>query len=240
MNDSAPLLQIEHVAKRYGERADAPFVLRDVSLTVYGGESLSIVGPSGCGKSTLLNIIGALDAPTTGRVTLRGNDLSRLSETQLSSVRNHEIGFIFQSHHLLPQCTLMENVLIPTLINSSAAEGATARAERLLERVGLTEHAHKRPGSLSGGQRQRGAVVRALINQPALLLADEPTGQLDRSSATNLIDLLMELNSEEGVALIVVTHDMGAARRMARTYELLDGRLSDASRSAAATTGVRS
>jgi lipoprotein-releasing system ATP-binding protein len=199
--------------------------LRDVSLEIGRGESVAIVGPSGSGKSTLLNIMGTLDRPSSGQVLLDGRELNQLDDIQLAAVRNREIGFIFQSHHLLPQCTVLENVLVPTLANKDAAlrNGALERAKRLLEKVGLGARLTHRPGQLSGGERQRVAVVRALINQPKLLLADEPTGALDRASAQNLADLLVQLNREEGVTLIVVTHALDLAKRMGRLLELRDG-----------------
>jgi ABC-type lipoprotein export system ATPase subunit len=229
MSPSAPLLKLEQVTKNYvaAEGAAPLVVLRELSFTIPGGESVAIVGPSGCGKSTLLNIIGTLDHPTTGKVWLDGRDVSQLDEAGLALVRNGQIGFIFQSHHLLPQCTVLENVLVPTIAHkqANARDGARARAEKLLKRVGLGERLHHRPGQLSGGERQRVAVVRALINQPKLLLADEPTGALDRASAHGLAQLLVELNREEGVTLIVVTHAPDLARQMGRVLELRDGQL---------------
>jgi len=228
MPDEPALLEVANVAMRYEapEGAEGPLVLNDVSLRVAPGESVAVVGPSGSGKSTLLNIIGALDRPTFGRVLLDGRDLSQLSEWELATIRNREIGFIFQLHHLLPQCTVLENVLVPTLAGGGPpGQDLEERARRLLERVGLAERMTYRPGQLSGGERQRVAVVRALINRPKLLLADEPTGSLDRASAENLAQLLVELNREEGVALIVVTHALNLAARMARVFELRDGRL---------------
>jgi ABC-type lipoprotein export system ATPase subunit len=202
-------------------------VLRDLSLDIAAGESVAIIGPSGSGKSKLLNIIGTLDQPTSGHVWLDGQDLSRLDESQLAAIRNRQIGFIFQSHHLMPQCSVIENVLVPTIADkkSRGRGGAPERAEKLLKRVGLGERLHHRPGQLSGGERQRVAVVRALINQPKLLLADEPTGALDRASAQGLAQLLVELNREEGVTLIVVTHALDLARQMGRIVELRDGQL---------------
>jgi len=243
---AAPLLQLTEVTKRYaapqaGSGADGLAVLAGVTFDVARGESLAIVGPSGSGKSTLLQIIGTLDRPTNGRVLLDGQDLNQLDDSKLAAVRNQQIGFVFQSHYLLPQCTVIENVLVPTLANPSsglkatlsssegvrgrAAESVEARATRLLKRVGLAERLHHRPGQLSGGERQRVAVVRALINQPQLLLADEPTGALDHASATALGQLLVELNQEEGVTLIVVTHAMELAKRMGRVMKLEDGKL---------------
>jgi ABC-type lipoprotein export system ATPase subunit len=202
-------------------------VLRGVSLEVCHGESLAIVGPSGSGKSTLLQIIGTLDRPSSGDVRLEGQDLSALDERALAEVRNRHIGFVFQFHYLLPQCTVLENVLVPTLAsgNSRNRDTAEQRTRSLLERVGLSERFNHRPGQLSGGERQRVAVVRALINQPKLLLADEPTGALDRNSADELSRLLVELNREQQITLIVVTHAVDLARRMARVLELRDGLL---------------
>jgi len=221
------LLKISNVAQRYDSGAGPIEVLKGVSLEVARGESLAIIGPSGSGKSTLLNIIGTLDRPTAGEVVLDGQDLDRLNDLQLAEVRNRRIGFIFQAHHLLPQCTVLENVLVPTLASGSRAarNGAPERAERLLKRVGLGERTTHRPGQLSGGERQRVAVVRALINQPQLLLADEPTGALDRASAGQLAQLLLELNREEGVTLIVVTHALDLAQKMGRIFELKNGAL---------------
>ncbi len=221
------MLELVNVAKTYespgsSERLD---VLKDISLDLKWGESIAVVGPSGSGKSTLLNIIGALDKPSAGKVLLEGRDLADLDETELAGIRNHRIGFVFQSHHLLSQCTVLENVLVPTLA-SDTKESAKERQERalqLLESVGIQDHLRHRPAELSGGQRQRVAVVRALINMPALLLADEPTGSLDRQATDNIIELLVELNLKHRLALIVVTHSMRLAERMGRVFQLSDG-----------------
>jgi len=229
MLPSPPLLKLEKVSKTYRatEGASSVTVLREVDLELAGGDSVAIIGPSGSGKSTLLNILGTLEHPTGGRVWLAGQDLSRLEEAQLAAIRNRQIGFIFQAHHLLPQCTVLENVLVPTLAErkSKARDGAVERAETLLQRVGLGQRLHHRPGQLSGGECQRVAVVRALINQPKLLLADEPTGALDRASAQGLSRLLVDLNREEHVTLVVVTHALDLARQMDRLLELRDGQL---------------
>jgi ABC-type lipoprotein export system ATPase subunit len=226
---NAPLLKLEHVSKNYrAAEGSAPVqVLRDVSLEVAPGESLSIIGPSGSGKSTLLNIIGTLDHADSGKVWLGDNELSAQNEQALATIRNRKIGFIFQAHHLLPHCTVWENVLVPTLAekHSATTNGAEERADRLLKRVGLDARRDHRPGQLSGGERQRVAVVRALINQPQLLLADEPTGALDRASADELARLLTELNREENVTLIVVTHALDLARQMGRVFEIQNGEL---------------
>ena len=222
------LLELLNVAKRYdmpNGTTEVPYVLKDVTLQVDSGESVAITGPSGSGKSTLLNIVGALDRPTDGRVLLDGKELSQLKDDELATIRNRQIGFVFQLHHLLPQYTVLENVLVPTLADASRSTGddAESRAHRLLERVGLKARLSYRPGQLSGGERQRVAVVRALINDPGLLLADEPTGSLDRAAADNLAQLLVELNQEEGTTLIMVTHSLDLAVRMARVLELKDG-----------------
>src|SRR5580765_6241894 len=249
----ALLLQLKDVTKRHTASGGAAgvSVLAGITLDLALGETLAIVGPSGSGKSTLLQIIGTLDRPTSGEVLLEGKNLAALDDLQLAAVRNRQIGFVFQSHYLLPQCTVIENVLVPTLARSSrreeahikseiqnpkskineslltsaATESSETRAARLLRRVGLGERLNHRPGQLSGGERQRVAVVRALINQPQLLLADEPTGALDHTSATALGHLLVELNREEGVTLIVVTHALELAKRMGRVLELVDGKL---------------
>ncbi len=228
MAEDAVLLEAEHVAKRYGPpESGAPMVLKDVELTVREGESVAVVGVSGTGKSTLLNILGALDRSTDGTVRLEGRDLADLDDQALARLRNRAIGFVFQLHHLLPQCTALENVLVPTLAGGGgASEETEARARQLLDRVGLGDHLDHRPGRLSGGQRQRVAVARALINRPRLVLADEPTGSLDRETADRLADLLVELNRDEGVAMVVVTHAPDLASRMGRVLRLEDGRLS--------------
>lgn len=229
MSDNAPMVRLVEVSKSYEGLGGAASVsiLKGVSLDIAKGESLAIVGPSGSGKSTLLNIIGTLDRPTSGQITLDGQDLTKLDEVHLATVRNLQIGFIFQAHHLLPQCSVLENVLIPTLAggDESLRLQAPERARKLLKRVGLDHRLEHRPGQLSGGERQRVAVVRALINQPKLLLADEPTGALDRASAENLGQLLVDLNKEEGVTLIVVTHASDLAHCMGKVLEIRDGRL---------------
>jgi ABC-type lipoprotein export system ATPase subunit len=222
-------LELRDVAKSYQSVLDGPpvSVLNGINLEIQAGESAAIMGPSGSGKSTLLNIIGTLDRPTHGQVLLEGQDLAQLDESDLAGVRNRRIGFIFQSHHLLPQCTVLENVLVPALVcgDASLRQSAPERARRLLQRVGLGPRANHRPGQLSGGERQRAAVVRGLINQPRLLLADEPTGSLDRAAGEELARLLVELNREEKVTLMVVTHARALAERMARRFQLVDGRL---------------
>jgi len=229
MTDNQTLLSLTGVTKTYRPAGGdvATEVLKGVDLRVEAGQAIAIVGPSGCGKSTLLNIIGTLDRPTGGKVLLDGEDLAGKDDKALAALRSRKIGFVFQLHHLLPQCTILENVLLPTLA-AGDTRPATERedaARKLLDRVGLSHRVDRRPGQLSGGEQQRAAVVRALINSPRLLLADEPTGSLDRTSAANLADLLVELNCQDGLTLITVTHAEALAERMGRQYHLRDGRL---------------
>jgi lipoprotein-releasing system ATP-binding protein len=237
MPPARPLLRLVEVIRRFDspEGAAAITVLDRISLEVQSGETVAIVGPSGSGKSTLLQLIGTLDRPTSGQVLLNGKDLATLSEAEVAAVRNRVLGFVFQAHYLLPQCTVLENVLVPTLarvdtnalgnLAAARSEPANQRATRLLRRVGLADRLGHRPGQLSGGERQRVAVVRALINEPQLLLADEPTGALDQVAAAELAQLLMELNREEKVTLVVVTHSQELAARMHRACGLKNGRL---------------
>jgi ABC-type lipoprotein export system ATPase subunit len=221
------MLELINVTKTYQSPGSAGgvCVLKDITLKVENGQSIVIIGPSGSGKSTLLNIIGALDHPTAGKVLFDGRDLAGLDEVELAKIRNQEIGFVFQLHHLLPQCTVLENVLIPTLANKSRflKKETQERAVDLLQRVGLKDHLLHRPGELSGGERQRVAVVRALINKPKLLLADEPTGSLDSDASRNIAELLVELNHSEKVTLIVVTHSQKIAEYIGQVWELSEG-----------------
>ena len=221
------IAELQNVSKAYRTAPDSPEqqVLSGLDLAIAAGETLAISGPSGCGKSTVLNLLGTLDQPDEGKVILFGNAVPYGDEAALSALRATRLGFIFQLHHLLPQCGALENVLIPTLGGPTRPDAATAleRAKRLLNRVGLGAHMDKKPAQLSGGERQRVAVVRALIRQPGLILADEPTGALDAASASQLMDLLLELNNEEGTALVLVTHDPALAARMSRRYQLTHG-----------------
>jgi len=223
------MLELIDVTKNYCEPGTPDYVpvLKSLSLSLAEGRTMAIVGPSGCGKSTLLNLIGALDTPTKGRIRFMEQDLTELNEMELARIRNREIGFIFQMHHLLPQCTVQENILIPTLAHPSAldAEKRRQRAIELIEKVGLSDCARRRPGELSGGQRQRVAVARALINHPNLLLADEPTGSLDNETAQGVMDLLLELNQAENAALVVVTHARNLARQFDTVATLRGGQL---------------
>ncbi len=223
------MLKLKNISKQYRspDGTKTSKILTEINLEVKQGESIAIVGPSGSGKSTLLNIIGTLDTPTNGQIFLDKSDLSKLNNKMLAEIRNRKIGFIFQMHHLLPQLNVLENVLIPTLANTKNSNPVESekKAKKLLNRVGLTNRISYRPGQLSGGECQRVAVVRALINSPKLLLADEPTGSLDSKSADNLSTLLLELNKEENVALIVVTHSLKLANQMGKVYELVISKL---------------
>lgn len=202
-------------------------VLKDISLQIKHGDSLAIIGPSGSGKSTLLNMMGTLDLPNSGKIFLNGTEINSLNNKQLSEIRNRKIGFVFQMHHLLVQLNLLENVLLPTLpIQDKTFRNASQkRAMELLESVGLADKIHQRPGQLSGGECQRAAVIRALINQPELVLADEPTGSLDKESASHLAEILGKLNKDFQVALVLVTHSEELAKKMDTVYELSNGQL---------------
>ena len=202
-------------------------VLRGVDFAMSAGESAAVTGPSGSGKSTLLYIIGTLDAPTSGSIQILGEDPFALATAAMAKYRNDKIGFVFQDHHLLPQCSVLDNVLIPTLAGNGAGDAETKRARELLERVGLGDRMAHVPAQLSGGERQRTAVCRALINQPALLLADEPTGNLDRETAESIGDLLLEVAREQNAMLICVTHSEELASRFPQRVHLRDGKLAD-------------
>jgi len=217
------LLKLEKVSKSYFKDRT---ILDQLELEVIAGERIAIVGPSGSGKTTLLNLIGTLDRPDSGKMVFENQDLSAYTDQKLAQFRNEKIGFVFQLHHLLPQLTLLENVLLPTLTDKKLQGKETLeRAHKLISRMGLAEVAHQKPSELSGGECQRTAVARALINRPGLILADEPTGALDQKSSGILADLLVELNKEEGVTLIVVTHSMELAKKMDRIYRLENGKL---------------
>lgn len=227
MNENTALLELSDVRMAYPsvDSGGELEVLAGVSMALGGSESVAVTGPSGSGKSTLLHIMGGLEHPTAGQVLIRGRDIAGLPEKASALLRSREIGFVFQDHHLLPQCTVLENVLVPALALGGVEEDTVARARALAERVGLGERLGHAPGQLSGGERQRVALVRALINEPALLLADEPTGALDRHTAEGLAELLVELNRERGTGLVVVTHSESLAERMDRCCCLVDGRL---------------
>jgi lipoprotein-releasing system ATP-binding protein len=225
------MLELIDITKGYGS-PDLPGyvpVLDSISLNLSEGESIAILGPSGCGKSTLLNMIGALDKPSSGNVIFMGQDLTTLDDNKLAYIRNQEIGFVFQMHHLLPHLTVLENVLIPTLAYPDSTRNAffKKRAMELIEKMGITDCMNRRPGELSGGQRQRAAVARALINSPKLLLADEPTGSLDHETAASVMDLLNNLNRTENIALIVVTHAIDLAQKFKKIFTLRNGTITE-------------
>lgn len=223
------MLELEDITKGYGSEGMPGYVpvLKSLSMKLSAGESMAVLGPSGCGKSTLLNIIGALDKPSDGRVQFMGQELTRLNEEKLAFIRNQEIGFVFQMHHLLPHLTVLENVLIPTLAypHKNRNEFHQERARELIEKMGISQCMERRPGELSGGQRQRAAVARALINSPKLLLADEPTGSLDHETALSVMNLLSDLNRTENISLVVVTHAADLGRQFKNIYTLVDGKL---------------
>lgn len=224
---SNTILACEAVCKNYYDGQLNVQVLDNLTLQVDKSQSIGIVGASGSGKSTLLHILGGLDKPTSGRVSLMGQDLSELSQKQLSRLRNQHLGFVYQFHHLLPEFSALENVMMPLLIGKRPKEQARERALLMLEKVGLKNRVLHRPGELSGGERQRAAIARALVTDPACLLADEPTGNLDRKNALNILDMMMELKQELGTALVVVTHDDEMAARFDRVLNMTDGALSD-------------
>jgi lipoprotein-releasing system ATP-binding protein len=219
------VLEVRGLSKEYPAPGGQLRVLSEVNLSLRAGDSASIVGPSGSGKSTLLYILGALEPPTAGSVLLDGQNPFGLDEKGIAAFRNRKIGFVFQDHHLLPQCTVLENVLIPTLVAEEAASGAQDAALELLERVGLGPRIYHRPQELSGGEKQRVALVRALIRGPRLVLCDEPTGNLDHESSEKVAALLMELHEIRQTVLIVVTHNTELAARFGRQYRLVDARL---------------
>ena len=222
-------LAVRDLSKEYPTRSGPLPILRGVNLTLARGEALAVMGPSGSGKSTLLHILGTLDRPTAGTVTLDGTDPFTLPAADLAAFRNRCIGFVFQDHHLLPQCSVLENVLIPTLVSRGTDPVVTeGYARQLLKRVGLAERLDHRPAELSGGERQRVAVARALVLKPALLLADEPTCNLDRKTAQAVGELLLELHRQENTVLVVVTHSPDLARLFPRRAEVADGTLADA------------
>lgn len=221
-NPDNPVVHLNDIHKDFETEGNTVSVLRGLSLRVENGERVAITGPSGSGKSTLLHIIGTLEQPTSGAIAIQGQVPTSLSEPELARFRNKVIGFVFQDHHLLPQYSVLENVLIPTMA-SKQGENAVRRAQDLLERVGLKERLQHRPAQLSGGERQRVAIARALINEPAIVLCDEPTGNLDHKTALSIADLFFELQEQEKNVLITVTHSLELAGRFPRQLQLREG-----------------
>jgi len=224
MNNSL-LLQCENLCKTYQEGKLKTDVLRDVSFAIKPGEMMAIVGSSGSGKSTLLHLLGGLDSPTAGEVVFKGQSLNAMSSSAKAALRNRQLGFIYQFHHLLPDFTALENVAMPLLIGKNKASEVQDKAREMLAAVGLEHRSKHRPSELSGGERQRVAIARALVNSPSLVLADEPTGNLDQKNADSIFELLGELNVRQGTAFLVVTHDLQLANRLSRQLEMRDGKL---------------
>ena len=225
MGATHPLIHVENLSKSFGQGAKKVEVLKGITLTVCSGEAMAIYGSSGVGKSTFMHILGTLDRPTSGKVIYRGQDVFSMEDKALAAFRNREIGFIFQLYHLLPEFDALENTMMPALIRGMQRTKAAAKAEEILVEVGLGDRITHKPGELSGGEQQRVAVARSLILQPAVLLADEPTGNLDTKTGDAIHELLMGLNTEKGVTLIVVTHNHEIAGRMPRRIHMMDGKV---------------
>lgn len=217
------IIDTQSLSKTYAD-LDVP-VLRDINFHVRAGEQIAIVGTSGSGKSTLLHLLGGLDQPSQGKVTLMGRNVAEMSEAERGRLRNQSLGFVYQFHHLLPEFTALENVAMPLLIRRVESAQAYAEASVLLKQVGLQHRMQHMPGEMSGGERQRAALARAMVTKPQCILADEPTGNLDRATSNAVFDLLLQLNQQHGVALVVVTHDLSLAAKLRKQYALIDGQL---------------
>lgn len=222
---SAPVVAVHGLHKHYDTAAGPQPVLRDVSLEIRRGEFVALMGPSGSGKSTFMNILGCLDTPSTGRYELDGRDTSTLDTDQLAALRNRFVGFVFQGFNLLPRASLLDNVALPLVYAGMPKPARETRARELLARVGLSQQAGRRPSQISGGQQQRVAIARALTNRPSLVLADEPTGNLDTATSHEIMTLFAELNADEGITIVLVTHEMDVARFANRLVSFLDGRI---------------
>lgn len=220
------IFDCQHLSKSYYDGTDTVSVLNDIELAIHQGDRIAIVGPSGSGKSTLLHLLGGLDKPSGGSIEINGINWQKLSEKKRCQIRNQYLGFIYQFHHLLPEFTALENVAMPLLLADKPISEAREQAMDLLDKVGLANRVTHKPGQLSGGERQRVAIARALVSQPACVLADEPTGNLDQATATKIFDRLLHLNEQFNTALVIVTHDRQLAARMDKTYTIKDGGLS--------------
>lgn len=229
LKHSGEVMRAEGLAKTYAEGKLHTPVFDGLDLSVQAGETVAILGASGAGKSTLLHLLGGLDTPTAGEVFVAGQKMSALSDTARGQLRNVALGFVYQFHHLLPEFTALENVMMPVLLSGTSVDSASKRAQTLLESVGLAHRLEHKPGELSGGERQRAAVARALVNTPACVLGDEPTGNLDEKTAATVFDLMLELNRNQHTSLVLVTHDRRLARRLDRMLELQEGKLKELS-----------
>jgi lipoprotein-releasing system ATP-binding protein len=219
------MLELTDIHKSYKHNGNTINVLKGIDITIGQGDTLAVIGASGAGKSTLLNIMGALERPTRGNVKIRGKHITDFDESGLCSLRNKEIGFVFQFHHLLPEFNALENTIMPALISRMGMKESKERAEKILAKVGLANRLNHRTGELSGGEQQRVAIARALMMQPKILLADEPTGNLDRNTGKDIVELLLRIREEEGLSMVIVTHNQQLADKMTKVMEIVDGKL---------------